>query len=112
AAVGAIRRDAEVRRRVARTLRVRRERTRHQFRLPVHLRGDAVHAADEGAAAAADHAEAQLASDHPRLPASRADCAVELSKAASKARALGLKSSRRTNAAASVAPCTRSMRAS
>ena len=112
AAVDAIGRKEQIRARITRTLGVRRERARHQFRLSVHLRGDAVHAADEGAATATDHAETQLASDHPRVSLSCAGCAAEASNAASKARALGLKSSRRTNAAASVAPWTRSMRAS
>ena len=95
--------------RSARLVRVRRKRTGDQLHLPVERHGLTMYATYESALAATDHRVTQLFHD---LSPSCAEFAVYFSKAASKATPDGLKSSRRQNAALSVAPCTRSMRLS
>src|SRR5664280_3379967 len=82
--------------------RIGRERAGHQLGLAVHDGGEAMHGADQGATAAANHAKTQLPVHADPF----------FSNAASNARALAVKSSRRTKAAASVAPWIRSMRLS
>ena len=58
-AVGAVVGDAEIARRIAGARRIRRQRAGRQHGLLVERGGRAVHGADEGVAAAADHAVAQ-----------------------------------------------------
>ena len=106
AAVGALGRDEEVGRRRLGAFRIGRERAGDQFRLAVHPRRDAVHRADERPPAPADHPKTKLPRDH-RLASS--SCRAN---AASNATPLVAKSRRRTKAAASAAPCTRSIRMS
>jgi hypothetical protein len=60
-AIGAVRREAEIGGRRLRFFRRRGKRAGDQFVAVVDARGDAVHAADEGVAPAADHAEADAA---------------------------------------------------
>ena len=56
-AVAALRIEAELGRRRLGARRIGRQRAGDQLELAVHARGDAVHAADEGALPAAHHAE-------------------------------------------------------
>ena len=73
AAVGALRRQAQVRRRGPGLVGIGGERAGHQLVAVVDPGGDAVHGADEGVAPAADHAEPQAAAQsgavgHARRP--------------------------------------------
>jgi hypothetical protein len=61
AAIGAVGGDAETRREAAAAFRIRGQRARHQLVAVVEPRRHAMHRADEGIGAAADHAEAQAA---------------------------------------------------
>ena len=104
-AVATFRRKEQVGTRILRPLRVAAERAADQFDLAVEGGRHAMHGPDEGAASSADHA-------HADFTVRRTHFFFFLAKAASKATALGSKSSARTKPAASVAPWMRSMRMS
>ena len=84
----------------------------HQFDLAVQRGSLAVHAADEGIAAAAHHGIAQAAWWIRSVEGKAHEACWSLANTASNAPAAGLKSRRLQKAALSVAPCSRSMRLS